>query len=71
MPVEPNKGTENSTLPEVLDREVSRRSFLKAGLTAQLTLDFSESGQVTVVVPVVDAKQPPYATISPAPTPQA
>jgi hypothetical protein len=44
---------------------------LKAGLTAQLTLEFSESGQVTVVVPVVDAKQPPYSTISPEPTPQA
>jgi branched-chain amino acid transport system substrate-binding protein len=40
MPVEPNKGTENSTLPEVLDREVSRRSFLKAGLTAGAAMSF-------------------------------
>jgi hypothetical protein len=24
-----------------------------------------------VIVPVVDAKQPPYSTISPEPTPQA
>ena len=44
---------------------------LKAGLTAQLTLEFSPAGQTTVIVPVVDAKQPPYATISPAPTPVA
>jgi hypothetical protein len=44
---------------------------LKAGLTAQLTLEFSEAGQTTVIVPVVDAKQPPYSTISPAPTPEA
>jgi hypothetical protein len=44
---------------------------LKAGLTAQLTLEFSEAGQATVLVPVVDAKEPPYSTISPEPTPQA
>jgi hypothetical protein len=44
---------------------------LKAGLTAQLTLDFTEAGQATVIVPVADAKVPPYSTISPAPTPQA
>jgi hypothetical protein len=44
---------------------------LKAGLTAQLTLEFSEAGQANVIVPVVDAKQPPYSTISPAPTPEA
>ena len=44
---------------------------LKAGLTAQLTLEFSEAGQANVIVPVVDAKQPPYSSISPAPTPEA
>jgi hypothetical protein len=44
---------------------------LKAGLTAQLTLEFTEAGQTAVIVPVVDAKQPPYSTISPEPTPQA
>ena len=44
---------------------------LKAGLTTQLTLEFSEAGQATVLVPVVDAKEPPYSTISPEPTPQA
>jgi hypothetical protein len=44
---------------------------LKAGLTAQLTLDFSEAGQATVIVPVVDAKQAPYSTISPEPSPVA
>jgi hypothetical protein len=39
---------------------------LKAGLTAQLTLQFSTAGQVTVNVPVVDASQGPYSTITPA-----
>lgn len=44
---------------------------LKAGLTAQLTLEFSEAGQVTVIVPVVDGRQPPFTSISPEPIPQA
>jgi hypothetical protein len=44
---------------------------LKAGLTAQLTLEFNPAGQANVIVPVVDGNEPPYQTISPAPTPQA
>jgi hypothetical protein len=44
---------------------------LKAGLTAQLTLEFNPAGQANVIVPVIDANQAPYNTISPAPTPQA
>ena len=44
---------------------------LKAGLTAELTLQFSTAGQVTLRVPVVDGTQGPYATVTPAETPAA
>ena len=44
---------------------------LAAGLTARLTLTFAKAGEVTVVVPVMDANEPQYESISPEPTPSA
>jgi hypothetical protein len=41
---------------------------LKPGLTASLVLTFSSAGQATVLVPVVDANQPDYATVVPTPS---
>ena len=46
-----------------------RSPDLLAGLTASVTLTFANAGETTLVVPVVDGKQPHYASISPAPTP--
>ena len=42
---------------------------LQVGGEAELVLTFSTAGAATVRVPVVDANQPDYATISPTPTP--
>ncbi len=42
---------------------------LVPGLTANLTLQFSTAGELTLVVPVVDADQKEYATITPSPVP--
>jgi hypothetical protein len=44
---------------------------LQAGLTARLTLQFRTAGSATLIVPVVDANQPEYATVRPqaSPTP--
>ena len=39
---------------------------MTAGYTARITLTFSKAGQLTVVAPIVDAAQAPYATVSPA-----
>ncbi len=44
---------------------------LEPGLTAVLTLQFRNAGQVTVTVPVLDGNQPQYRTITPSPTPAA
>jgi hypothetical protein len=41
---------------------------LKAGLTVDLTLQFSSAGETTLRVPVVDGNHPYYATVSPAPS---
>jgi len=41
---------------------------LAPGLTAKLTLQFSTAGEVNLVVPVVNADQIDYATISPSPS---
>ncbi len=41
---------------------------LAAGLSASVTLEFQKAGQITVRTTVVDATQPAYATISPAPS---
>jgi hypothetical protein len=54
---------------------LTQRSFitlesaeLEPGLTARLVLNFSTAGESTVIVPVVDANQPDYATITPTPS---
>lgn len=41
---------------------------LKPGLTAKLVLQFSNAGEADVTVPVVDAAQPDYATLTPSPS---
>lgn len=41
---------------------------VRPGLTASLTLQFSNAGQVTVNTTVVDGLSPQYATISPTPS---
>jgi hypothetical protein len=40
---------------------------LAPGLSARLTLQFKNAGEVSVIVPVVDGTEPQYATISPSP----
>lgn len=44
---------------------------LTPGLTVVLTLQFSSAGETTLRVPVVDANQPAYATVSPSAIPSA
>lgn len=44
---------------------------LEPGLTAALTLEFRNAGQITVTVPMLDGNQPQYRTITPSPTPTA
>jgi hypothetical protein len=46
-----------------------RSPDLAPGLSASMTLTFSNAGAFTVFVPVVDGNLPEYASISPAPTP--
>ena len=42
---------------------------LAPGLTAKLTLNFRNAGEVTSYATVIDADLPQYATISPSPSP--
>lgn len=42
---------------------------LTAGYTADLTLQFSSAGSITLRVPVVDGNHPYYATVTPSATP--
>jgi hypothetical protein len=42
---------------------------LQAGLVAEVTLDFDPAGPATVRVPVVDANEPPYSTVTPSASP--
>jgi hypothetical protein len=44
---------------------------LQAGLLADVTLQFSPAGSTTVRIPVVDANEGPYATVSPQATPSS
>jgi hypothetical protein len=44
---------------------------LVVGADAELTLTFSTAGDLTIRVPIVDADQPDYASISPSPTPSS
>jgi hypothetical protein len=48
-----------------------RSADLILGGDAELTLTFSTVGELTIRVPVVDADQPDYATITPTPTPSS
>ena len=50
--------------------EVESADLIMGG-DAELTLTFSTVGEHTVRVPVVDADQPDYETISPSPTPSS
>jgi hypothetical protein len=42
---------------------------LQAGLLAEVTLEFNPAGAATVQVPVVDANEPPYSTVTPVASP--
>jgi hypothetical protein len=42
---------------------------LQAGLVAEVTLELNPAGSATVQVPVVDANEPPYSTVTPAASP--
>ncbi|GAA3717616.1 hypothetical protein GCM10022204_41920 [Microlunatus aurantiacus] len=44
---------------------------LVVGTDAELTLTFSTAGELTIRVPIVDADQPDYASITPSPTPSS
>lgn len=44
---------------------------LLAGLEAQLDLQFSQVGKVTLITPVVDGNQAEFRTISPSPAPSS
>lgn len=44
---------------------------LQAGLEARITLQFATAGSVTAVVPVVDANQHEYQTVTPSASPSA
>jgi hypothetical protein len=48
-----------------------RSPDLQAGLLADVTLQFSPAGSTTVRIPVVDANEGPYATVSPQATPSS
>ncbi|HEY5978132.1 MAG TPA: hypothetical protein VIT41_00735 [Microlunatus sp.] len=44
---------------------------LMVGGDAEVTLTFSNAGDLNIRVPIVDADQPDYATITPSPTPSS
>ena len=44
---------------------------LIVGADAEVTLTFSTAGDCTIRVPIVDADQPDYATITPSPAPSS
>ena len=48
-----------------------RSPDLEAGLLAEVTLQFSPAGSTTVRIPVVDASEGPYASVSPQATPSS
>jgi hypothetical protein len=64
-------GLTPATLVVLTDRELITVASpdLVVGGDAELTLTFSTVGDLTLRVPVVDADQPDYATITPSPTP--
>ena len=66
-------GLAPGVLVVLTDRELIevKSADLIMGGDAELTLTFSTVGEHTVRVPVVDADQPDYETISPSPTPSS
>jgi hypothetical protein len=60
----------NGTLIVLTNREfiTLKSADLMPGLSAKLTLNFSQAGQVSIQVPIVDAQNPAYATITPTPS---
>ena len=66
-------GLSPGALVVLTDRELIEVSSpdLIVGADAELTLTFSTVGEYTVRVPVVDADQPDYKSISPSPTPSS
>ena len=44
---------------------------LIVGSDAEVTLTFSTAGDLTIRVPIVDADQPDYKTITPSPAPSS
>lgn len=66
-------GLTAETLVVLTDRELItvKSDDLIVGGAAELTLSFSTVGDLTILVPVVDATQPDYATITPSPAPSA
>ena len=64
-------GLTPGTLVVLTDRELIEVASpdLVVGGDAELTLTFSTVGELTLRVPVVDADQPAYATITPSPSP--
>jgi hypothetical protein len=56
-----------SNLVVLTDRAaITVTGAMTPGYTARITLSFSKAGQLTIVAPIVDANQGPYATVSPS-----
>lgn len=66
-------GLSEDALVVLTDRELIelKSPELVVGADAQVTLTFSTAGELTIKVPIVDADQPDYASISPSPTPSS
>ncbi len=66
-------GLSENALVVLTDRELIelKSPELVVGADAELTLTFSTAGELTIRVPVVDADQPDYATITPSPMPSS
>lgn len=66
-------GLSEDALVVLTDRELIelKSPELVVGADAQVTLTFSSAGELTIRVPIVDADQPDYASITPSPTPSS
>ena len=66
-------GLSPDTLVVLTDRALIelKSPELIVGADAEVTLTFSTAGDLTIRVPVVDADQPDYATITPSPAPSS
>jgi hypothetical protein len=66
-------GLSEDTLVVLTDRQLIelKSPELVVGADAELTLTFSTAGELTIRVPIVDADQPDYASITPTPTPSS